>query len=231
MISQPSHDIENGYGLAAVFAEVRAAAEEAGGAPEVALSLVYHGEASYSRGDPLTVNRVGTLLYRTYNRYAYGRTADINTLVLRGAGEGGFESVWTDDHCGDGEQTWSQGSKRDLLWHYSLTRHHVRDVPRGRWGAHEGTPRPLVFVNVMNHLMGEEDHLPGVRRTAHEAYPVFEGGRDAAETFARECVPPLPTLFSPFRCAAAPPAAAAERWRSRALRLWDVDGRYGAGLW
>ena len=219
VISQPAHDVENGYGLVCVFAEPR----EGEGGREVALSLVFHGEASYSRRDPLTVNRLGTFLYRSYNYYAYKRTADINTLVYRGVSDDGdgWASLWTDDHCGDGEQTWSQGSKRDLLWHYSLTRHHVRDVPRGSWAVHGRSARPVVFVNVMNHLFGETDLLPGVRRTVHARYPVYVGGRDAAERFARGCVPTKPNLFAPFRCHVADPVAALAGWSQHKLRVWD----------
>lgn len=82
---------------------------------------------------PTSFNRFGTWLYRSFNYFSYGRTADIDDLTFKGISfdpdaSDLWQSIHTSDHCGN--QTWSQGSKTDFCTFYSLMHHYNADVAR-----------------------------------------------------------------------------------------------------
>ncbi len=58
------------------------------------------------------------------------------------------------------------------------------------------TGRPLVYVNVMNHLMAPFCTNPHLAHVVHSAYPLFAGDRAVAEAFAQLAVRYKWTCFS-----------------------------------
>ena len=56
--------------------------------------------------------------------------------------------------------------------------------------------RPVVFVNVMNHLMAPFNANPTFPLTVHSSYPMFAGDRAVAEKFGQVAVPYKWTLWS-----------------------------------
>ena len=58
------------------------------------------------------------------------------------------------------------------------------------------TGRPVVVLNVMNHLMAPYGTNPHLAYVAHSAFPVFPGDRSVAEAFAQLAVRYKWTLFS-----------------------------------
>ena len=185
------------------------------------------GEASYNRQSPQHLNRLGTILYRSYNYFQYKRTADINLMVFRGinldpSAAKPWKSIWTIDHCG--EQTWSRGSRANFLYFYSLDLHYEKEISFEDWKlleTHEHEPiqppspsapspssqqasyhaicRPLVYLNTNNHLIGATDHNPALPKKYWKHYEVWLGSRNDAEHFARTHLPVKWNLALLFR--------------------------------
>ncbi len=193
------------------------------------VSHIYVGEGSYNRRAPETLNRIGTLLYRTFNFYQFARTADVNDLILtdvvlptstsslgavadresHGASTP-WRSIQTDDHAGDA-QTWSVGDKRPrLLLHYSLMHHYRREIPYAAW-QREGH-RALLFLNTANHMVGERDLNPRLAKTAWRGGLVLLGARREAELYARRAMRVLPNVLASLCCCFAPWLLGESEW-------------------
>ena len=106
------------------------------------LSLVYEGESSYEVHTPTTVNRFGSLCYRSYNYRTYHRTADIDHLAYHQCNiqqqqqsPGSVVADWEVLHTTDfsGVQSWSKGSKSQFGYYYSLMHHYDLELRRECW--------------------------------------------------------------------------------------------------
>jgi hypothetical protein len=78
---QPEVDVANGNGLVKVF--FRFERDDMTGRLDCKLCVVLAGEASYNRVWATRENLFATLMYRTFNRRTYKRTADINYMDFR----------------------------------------------------------------------------------------------------------------------------------------------------
>eukprot|EP00898_Chlorokybus_atmophyticus_P007957 jgi/Chlat1/8162/Chrsp76S07612 len=190
---QCSIDIKCGYALARVFASFEED-PDAQGETMCKMVIVFEGEGNFQRTNPNRHNHFATFWYRTFNRYVWGRTADLNYLTIRGVnlhaaeGEVGWKSIRTNDHCG--KQTFSQGAKGDCLWWFSLVYHYKVDLTHDVWDKWLPSPstltmRPVLYLNTANHLMGEKDLNPALPKTHVASYVIAAGTRDHAEQFAR----------------------------------------------
>lgn len=78
---QPDVDIANGNGLVKVFFQFER--QEDSGQLYCRLCIVFAGESSYNRVKEVVENTCATVLYRSFNRRTYKRTADINYMEFR----------------------------------------------------------------------------------------------------------------------------------------------------
>ena len=144
MIVQPSVDVKKGYGLRRVFAKFRRDT----GIPEqlgqlcCEVCLVFEGEAVYSRcpSCPWTTEEASeahtaTCFYRSWNRFTYERTADVNSVIYTGVSltdtEKPYHSVWSCD--GSGAQSWNHGDRCRCPCWFSVMRHYTENTPFQQW--------------------------------------------------------------------------------------------------
>lgn len=78
---QPEIDIANKNELVKVFFQFER--QEDSGLLYCKLCIVFAGESSYNRVKEESENTCATILYRTFNRRTYKRTADINYMEFR----------------------------------------------------------------------------------------------------------------------------------------------------
>lgn len=78
---QPEVDIANENELVKVFFQFERQADS--GRLDCRLCIVFASEASYNRVKEESQNTCATILYRTFNRRTYKRTADINYMEFR----------------------------------------------------------------------------------------------------------------------------------------------------
>ncbi|OQR84764.1 hypothetical protein ACHHYP_12973 [Achlya hypogyna] len=165
------------------------------------LCIIFAGESSYNRGDERKHNGFATLMYRSFNRHAYERTADINYLEFRGVdltpnSVRPWRSIYTGDHSGN--QRWAQGDKRNICNWFSLMYHYQMEVPFEEWLC-EGA-RPRLFLNTCNHMIGETDNNPSLEKHDWANYPFQEGDADDALAWVKENVPTKFNLYSYCCC-------------------------------
>jgi hypothetical protein len=100
------------------------------------------GESSWNRSSPSDLNGCGTFCYRSFNFKTYGRTADVKWLLFK------FVDLrpdavrpWRQLYSGSaaGEQTWAQGTKKDICCCYSLMDHVQRHFEFEHFAKHENT--------------------------------------------------------------------------------------------
>lgn len=204
VFAHPEHDVRLGHALVKVFYFLRREVDS----HEIVcqLIIVYEGEGSYRRKNPLKLNALATFFYMSYNRLVWGRTADLDYLTIYGvdlnapAGAAAWKSIRSID--GSGNQTWSQGNKGNLFDWLSLFYHYRFDVPRNEWEIEPSSGRPIVYVNTADHLMGATNANPQLALRHWHDYPLEHGGREGAELFARTHVCQKPVLWNPWpKCA------------------------------
>jgi len=71
-----------------------------------------------------------------------------------------------------------------------------RDTSSSRLHSTRKSCRPLLYLNTMNHLIHPEDGNPSMTKNFWHTYPLFSGGRQEAEAYARAHVPHKWNLFS-----------------------------------
>ena len=217
VIVQPEIDVKAGHPLLTVFFKFR----REGGDVSCEVSLIFKGEATYA---PPCCNRVDavpqvshsmTYVYRTWNRFAYERTADINSFIYLGVDFKNkaepFSSIWMCD--ASGQQSWAAGDKLQWPGCVTIHNHFIAETPLEEWAAWEGgagneqggstassTTRPLVFLNTCNHMMSTWDANPSLPKRFWVRYCVCRGGRGLAETYARRCIRQKPNLTSLIVC-------------------------------
>ena len=186
VIIQPEIDICAGHPLTTIFFKFRRE-----GDISCEVSLVFQGEATYAppccdRGAVPLVSHSMTYVYRTWNRFAYERTADINSFIYLGIDFKNkarpFGSIWMCD--ASGQQSWAAGDKLQWPGCVTIHNHFISETPFqdwALWGGGEGSDseyseprtsppgfahlprsstRPLVYLNTCNHMMSERDSNP-----------------------------------------------------------------------
>ncbi|OQR96723.1 hypothetical protein THRCLA_07187, partial [Thraustotheca clavata] len=161
------------------------------------LCIIFAGESSYNRANEVKHNGVATLFYRSFNRHAYERTADINYMEFRGVNLSEnaprpWLSIYTGDHSGN--QTWAQGDKRNICNWFSLMYHYEMDIPFSDWVCE--AMRPRIYLNTCNHMIGEVDNNPSLPKYDWSNYPFQLGDAADALYFVKDNVPTKFNLYS-----------------------------------
>lgn len=172
VVRQPAVDVGNGHPLAHVFTKFRYDGSH-GLCAEV--SMVYDGEATYTtccaRKNTPRVATLPTFMYRSWNRFAYGRTADINSIVFLNIDLADpvkpWRAIWSFDDSG--EQTFTEGDGTHCCGWFTVMKHRVRETPLEAWNLLQGTTRPIVFVNTSNHMMAHRDANPHLEKMEWKA--------------------------------------------------------------
>jgi hypothetical protein len=137
VIVQPVIDIQAGHAFQAIFYKFRREGQEV----TCEISLVLEGEATWADFSACCknwrprVNPAMTYCYRTWNRFVYERTADINSIIFTGVSftnkSAPWRSIWTAD--GSGHQTWAHGSKAHYPCWATICAHFTTDSPFEEW--------------------------------------------------------------------------------------------------
>ncbi|GAB9468629.1 Golgin subfamily a member 5 [Globisporangium polare] len=191
---QPEVDIANHNQLVKVFFQFER--QEDSGQLFCKLCIVFAGESSYNRVKEESENTCATILYRTFNRRTYKRTADINYMEFRNVNldptsATPWGSVFSQDH--GGEQQWSQGAKKNVGDWFSLMHHYRAEVSFADWKTCADSHRPFVYLNTCNHMIGERDNNARLEKHEWVEYPFEEG--DAQDAF-QYVVAHIPTKFN-----------------------------------
>lgn len=197
VIVQPQVDIKNQNQLIRIF--YKFGIDEQKGQCICRICMIYASESSYSCKDQNVMNPIATFLYRSYNRKAYQRTADINYLEYRGVdldpnSPRPWQTIFTTDYSG--KQKWSNGDGGNILLWFSLMRHYKVDIPFGSWKKYQETFRPYLYLNTCNHLCGEEDNNLELEKYLWVNYAVQDGGAQAAHNFSQHHVPTKWNFYS-----------------------------------
>uniref|UniRef100_K3WZ56 Uncharacterized protein n=1 Tax=Globisporangium ultimum (strain ATCC 200006 / CBS 805.95 / DAOM BR144) TaxID=431595 RepID=K3WZ56_GLOUD len=196
---QPEIDITNKNELIKVFFQFER--QEDSGELYCKLCIVFAGESSYNRVKEELENTCATILYRTFNRRTYKRTADINYMEYRNVNfDPNAPLPWTSVFSGDhgGEQQWSQGAKKNVGDWFSLMHHYRKEVPCAEWKLHDNSHRPYVYLNTCNHMIGERDNNARMAKYEWLDYPFQEGDAEDAFHYVVEHVPTKFNLYSYF---------------------------------
>ncbi|ETW05934.1 hypothetical protein H310_03568 [Aphanomyces invadans] len=167
------------------------------------LCVIFAGESSYNRKHEHKHNSFATLLYRSFNRHAYERTADINYMEFRGVdltpdAAQPWQSIYTEDHSG--AQRWSQGDKANICNWFSLMHHYETEVPVEEWHIASNSARPYVYLNTCNHMIGETDNNPHLPKHEWINYQFQEGDAYDALAWVKEHIPTKTNLYSICCC-------------------------------
>ncbi|CAK4083676.1 unnamed protein product [Aphanomyces euteiches] len=167
------------------------------------LCVIFAGESSYNRINEHKHNSFATLMYRSFNRHAYERTADINYMEFRGVDLAAdstqpWKSIYTEDH--GGAQRWSQGDKANICNWFSLMHHYETEVPIEEWNLVPGGYRPYVYLNTCNHMIGETDNNPSMIKHEWINYQFQEGDAHDALAWVKEHIPTKTNLYSICCC-------------------------------
>ncbi|KAF0695084.1 Aste57867_14069 [Aphanomyces stellatus] len=167
------------------------------------LCVIFAGESSYNRMNEQKHNSFATLMYRSFNRHAYERTADINYMEYRGVdlasdAAAPWRSIYTEDHSG--LQRWSQGDKANICNWFSLMHHYETEVPIEDWAVTKGGARPYVYLNTCNHMIGEIDNNPNMIKHEWVNYQFEEGDAHDALAWVKDNIPTKCNLYSICCC-------------------------------
>ncbi|RQM24002.1 hypothetical protein B5M09_006000 [Aphanomyces astaci] len=147
-------------------------------------------------------NSLATLLYRSFNRHAYERTADINYMEYRNVditpdAVQPWQSIHTEDHSG----RWSQGDKANICNWFSLMHHYETEVPIEEWHVTPGpSARPYVYLNTCNHMIGETDNNPQLPKHEWVNYQFQQGDAYDALAWVKDHIPTKMNLYSICCC-------------------------------
>lgn len=164
------------------------------------ICIIFEGESSYDIKAPHKMNKIATVLYRSFNRRAFKRTADINYLEFRGVdlrpeSDLPWTSIYTADHAGD--QQWSRGNRGTCLCCCSSFMHHYKEEkPFDAWVLHDDSNRPIIYLNTQNHMIGEEDNNPELEKYKWINYEISEGDPEEAQDFCETRIPVKRNLYS-----------------------------------
>ncbi|ETV87253.1 hypothetical protein H257_02210 [Aphanomyces astaci] len=168
------------------------------------LCVIFAGESSYNRKHEHKHNSLATLLYRSFNRHAYERTADINYMEYRNVditpdAVQPWQSIHTEDHSG--AQRWSQGDKANICNWFSLMHHYETEVPIEEWHVTPGpSARPYVYLNTCNHMIGETDNNPQLPKHEWVNYQFQQGDAYDALAWVKDHIPTKMNLYSICCC-------------------------------
>ena len=200
VLVQPEIDIKAGHPFQCLFYKFRREGDEV----TCEISLVLEGEATWAdfsgccKSWQPRVNIAMTYCYRTWNRFVYERTADINSFIFTGVSFTNktkpWRSIWTAD--GSGPQTFAHGTLSHYPCWATICAHYTIDLPFETWRKEGDTHSPEEDDGCNN-----SEVEGAVRHDFTNRRPSTHGGAEAIEQVVVEASrspPPIPSSTRPL---------------------------------